>query len=65
LYSHLRFVIAAALIAFGSVIAVGVPVLFLSVDRPLITAETADPPLTPPARSRATKAGVSSPARKQ
>jgi hypothetical protein len=44
LYSHLRFVIAAALIAFGSVIAVGVPVLFLSVDRPLITAEMADPP---------------------
>ena len=44
MYSHLRFVIAAALIAFGSVIAVGVPVLFLSVDRPLITAETADPP---------------------
>ena len=44
MYSHLRFVIAAALIAFGSVIAVGVPVLFLSVDRPLITAEMADPP---------------------
>jgi hypothetical protein len=44
LYSHLRFVIAVALIAFGSVIAVGVPVLFLSVDRPLITAEMADPP---------------------
>jgi hypothetical protein len=44
LYSHLRFVIAAALIAFGSVIAVGVPVLFLSVDRPLITAEMADQP---------------------
>jgi hypothetical protein len=44
LYSHLRFVIAVALIAFGSVIAVGVPVLFVSVDRPLITAEMADPP---------------------
>ena len=44
MYSHLRFVIAAALIAFGSVIAVGVPVLFLSVDRPLITVEMADPP---------------------
>ena len=44
MYSHLRFVIAAALIAFGSVIAVGVPVLFLSVDRPLITAGMADPP---------------------
>ncbi len=44
MYSHLRFVIAAALIAFGSVIAVGVPVLFLSVDRPLITAEMTDPP---------------------
>jgi hypothetical protein len=36
LYSHLRFVIAAALIAFGSVIAVGVPALLLAVDRPLL-----------------------------
>ena len=30
MYSHLRFVIAAALIAFGSVIAVGVPALLLA-----------------------------------
>jgi hypothetical protein len=37
LYSHLRFVIAAALIAFGSVIAVGVPALLLAVDRPQLT----------------------------
>jgi hypothetical protein len=36
LYSHLRFVIAAALIAFGGVIAVGVPALLLAVDRPLL-----------------------------
>jgi len=36
LYSHLRLVIAASLIAFGSVIAVGVPALFLTVDRPLV-----------------------------
>ena len=36
MYSHLRFVIAAALIAFGSVIAVGVPALLLAVDRPLL-----------------------------
>jgi hypothetical protein len=44
LYSHLRLVIAASLIAFGSVIAVGVPALFLTVDRPLVTrAEMSDP----------------------
>ena len=36
MYSHLRFVIAAALIAFGGVIAVGVPALLLAVDRPLL-----------------------------
>jgi hypothetical protein len=45
LYSHLRFVIAASLIAFGSVIAVGMPALLLSVDRPLVTrADVSDPP---------------------
>jgi hypothetical protein len=48
LYSHLRFVIAASLIAFGSVIAVGVPALFLAVDRPLVTrADISDPPADP------------------
>jgi hypothetical protein len=36
LYSHLRFVIAAALIAFGGMIAVGVPALLLAIDRPLL-----------------------------
>ncbi len=36
MYSHLRFVIAAALIAFGGVIAVGVPALLLAIDRPLL-----------------------------
>jgi hypothetical protein len=45
LYSHLRFVIAAALIAFGSVIAVGVPALLLAVDRPLLAqADVSEPP---------------------
>jgi hypothetical protein len=34
LYSHLRFVIAVALIAFGGLIAVGVPALLLAVDLP-------------------------------
>ena len=36
MYSHLRFVIAAALIAFGGMIAVGVPALLLAIDRPLL-----------------------------
>jgi hypothetical protein len=45
LYSHLRFVIAAALIAFGSVIAVGVPALLLAVDRPLLAQnDVSEPP---------------------
>jgi len=45
LYSHLRFVIAAALIAFGGVIAVGVPALLLAVDRPLLTqTDVSEPP---------------------
>jgi hypothetical protein len=45
LYSHLRFVIAAALIAFGSVIAVGVPALLLVVDRPrLAQTDVSEPP---------------------
>ncbi len=45
MYSHLRFVIAAALIAFGSVIAVGVPALLLAVDRPLLAqADVSEPP---------------------
>jgi hypothetical protein len=45
LYSHLRFVIAAVLIAFGSVIAVGVPALLLSVDRPLLAqTDVSEPP---------------------
>jgi len=45
LYSHLRFVIAAALIAFGSVIAVGVPALLLAVDRPLLAqTDVSEPP---------------------
>jgi hypothetical protein len=47
LYSHLRFVIAAALIAFGSVIAVGVPALLLAVDRPLLAqTDVSEPPAT-------------------
>jgi len=46
-------VIAASLIAFGSVIAVGVPALFLTVDRPLVTrAEMSDPPADPACRQR-------------
>jgi hypothetical protein len=45
LYSHLRFVIAAALIAFGSVIAVGVPALLLAVERPLLApTDVSEPP---------------------
>ena len=45
MYSHLRFVIAAALIAFGSVIAVGVPALLLAVDRPLLAQnDVSEPP---------------------
>jgi len=45
LYSHLRFVIAAALIAFGGVIAVGVPALLLAVDRPLLAqTDVSEPP---------------------
>ena len=45
MYSHLRFVIAAALIAFGGVIAVGVPALLLAVDRPLLTqTDVSEPP---------------------
>jgi len=45
LYAHLRFVIAAALIAFGSVIAVGVPALLLAVDRPLLAqTDVSEPP---------------------
>jgi hypothetical protein len=53
LYSHLRLVIAASLIAFGSVIAVGVPALFLTVDRPLVArAEISDSPGDPACRQR-------------
>ena len=53
MYSHLRLVIAASLIAFGSVIAVGVPALFLTVDRPLVArAEISDPPADPACRQR-------------
>jgi len=45
LYSHLRFVIAAALIAFGGMIAVGVPALLLAVDRPLLAqTDVSEPP---------------------
>jgi hypothetical protein len=45
LYSHLRFIIAAALIAFGSVIAVGVPALLLAVERPqLAQTDVSEPP---------------------
>ena len=45
MYSHLRFVIAAALIAFGGVIAVGVPALLLAVDRPLLAqTDVSEPP---------------------
>jgi hypothetical protein len=45
LYSHLRFVIAAALIAFGGVIAVGVPALLLAIDRPLLAqTDVSEPP---------------------
>jgi hypothetical protein len=45
LYSHLRLVIAAALIAFGGVIAVGVPALLLAVDRPLLAqTDVSEPP---------------------
>ena len=45
MYSHLRFVISAALIAFGSVIAVGVPALLLAVDRPLLAqTDVSEPP---------------------
>ena len=41
-------VIAASLIAFGSVIAVGMPALFLTVDRPLVTrADMSDPAADP------------------
>jgi hypothetical protein len=44
LYSHLRFVTAASLIAFGGIIAVGVPaLLFSAVERPLVArAEISD-----------------------
>ena len=43
MYSHLRFVIA--LIAFGGVIAVGVPALLLAVDRPLLAqTDVSEPP---------------------
>lgn len=44
LYSHLRFVTAASLIAFGGIIGVGVPaLLFSAVERPLVVrAETSD-----------------------
>ena len=53
MYSHLRLVIAASLIAFGSVIAVGVPALFLTVDRPLVArAEISDSPADPACRQR-------------
>ena len=53
MYSHLRLVIAASLIAFGSVIAVGVPALFLTVDRPLVArAEISDLPGDPACRQR-------------
>ena len=53
MYSHLRLVIAASLIAFGSVIAVGVPALFLTVDRPLVArAEISDSPGDPACRQR-------------
>ena len=53
MYSHLRLVIAASLIAFGSVIAVGVPALFLTVDRPLVArAEMSDPPADPACSQR-------------
>jgi hypothetical protein len=45
LYSHLRFVIGAVLIAFGSVIAVGVPALLLAVDRPLLAQTDVSEPL--------------------
>jgi hypothetical protein len=44
LYPHLRLAIAAALIAFGSVIAVGVPALLLAVDRPLAQTDVSEPP---------------------
>ena len=45
MYSHLRFVIAAALIAFGGVIAVGVPALLLAIDRPLLAqTDVSEPP---------------------
>src|SRR6185436_14065278 len=45
LYSHLRFVIATALIAFAGVIAVGVPALLLAVDRPLLAqTDVSEPP---------------------
>ena len=45
MYSHLRIVIAAALIAFGGVIAVGVPALLLAVDRPLLAqTDVSEPP---------------------
>ena len=45
MYSHLRLVIAAALIAFGGVIAVGVPALLLAIDRPLLAqTDVSEPP---------------------
>jgi hypothetical protein len=40
LYSHLRFVTAASLIAFAGLIAVGVPALLLSADRQPVVART-------------------------
>jgi hypothetical protein len=40
LYSHLRFVTAASLIAFAGLIAVGVPALLLSADRQPVAART-------------------------
>ena len=49
MYSHLRFVTAASLIAFGSMIGIGVlALLFSAVERPLVAmAEISDPPATP------------------
>jgi hypothetical protein len=49
LYSHLRFVTAASLIAFASMIGIGVPALLLfGVERPLVArAEISDPPAAP------------------
>jgi hypothetical protein len=52
LYSHLRFVIAAALIAFGGVIAIGVPALLLAVDRPLLAQTDVSEPAASSMRAR-------------